>query len=83
MVTVCAEDAGTLLPMHGVVHDDVQLEHWHTIRITDNMQELIVKSSVVGRSMIRAGIQQTIQVGICAHPRLRSDCAYAQSDLSL
>ena len=81
MVTVCAEDAGTLLPMHGVVHDDVQLEYWHTIRITYNIQGLIVKSSAAG--MIRAGIQQRVQVGMCAHRRLRSVCASAQADYSL
>ena len=80
MVTACAEDAGTLLPMHGVVHDDVQLEHWHTIRIIDNMQEFIVKSNVAG--MIRAGIQQTIQ-SMCTYRRLRSAHALAQADLSL
>ena len=30
-----------------------------------------------------AGVQQKVQVGICAYRRLGSDCADAQSDLSL
>ena len=32
---------------------------------------------------IRAGVQQNVQVSMCAHRRLRSACASAQSDLNL
>ena len=51
-------------------------------RITEK-KKLFLFSQVTCIWCSAARVQQKVQVGMCAHQRLRSDCTSVQSDLSL